>query len=199
MEENHSYKNEERKLIEDFLNEDGKAIRLFFEKYGGIIKHAILSVDLKGVMMDYDDLFNEAVTYILQDKMHVIRIFKGECKLSTYLYTICRRFAVSKVIPEGCYAKNISSIPSEELPDSFCEEMEIFSTQYKEALSNAINECDKDTKIFIQMMFYHNRSTTEIIESFGWGSENTVYSKKNKVINKLKKNIRKQLLQKELL
>lgn len=200
MIEKSSNKNEEKKLIEDFLSGDRKAAHHFFEKYGGIIKHAVLSVGIKSSAFDYDDLFNETVAYILKDNKKAVRAFKGEgnCKLSTYLYTISRRFAIGIAVKENKYAKNMCDIPSEELPEALCEEAEIFEEHHRDALRDAISECNKDTQLFIKMMFFHNRPTSEIMESFGWTS-NTVYSQKNKVVNKLRKKVRKILLQKGLL
>ena len=50
-------------------------------------------------------------------------------------------------------------------------------------------------RIFAQMAFLDQRSTDEIMEFFHWSSS-TVYSQKNKIINKLKKLVNKMVFEK---
>jgi len=192
MGRNCSNKDEEQKIISGFLSGDPKAARMFFEKYGGIIRHAVGKADIKGNMMDREDLFQDAITYILKDNMKIVRDFKGQCMFSTYLYLICRRYAIKKTRKEGLRLPGEgASHLIEGLPAPLIDETEVWDEDQKMALGEAIEKLDENSQIFIRMMFFDSRSTAEIMDFFGWNSPNSVYGKKNKIITKLRKIIGK--------
>ncbi len=188
---------EDKKLLSNFLLEDKQAVRKFFEKFGGIIMCAVTSVDLKTNVINHDDLFMEAVIHIFADNKKVIRQFQGKCRLSTYLYTVCRRFALGKILRENRMHSELSASWQDNIPDNLLQETESGDEGKRMSLFRALRRCDADSRLFIRMMFYDNRSTKEIMHFFGWNSENTVYAKKNKIIAKLRKTAKKLFLEKE--
>jgi RNA polymerase sigma factor (sigma-70 family) len=124
--------------------------------------------------------------------MKIIRDFKGHCKFSTYLYLVCRRYAIKKTRKESHMLPGEGSSPlHEELPAPLIEETGVWDEDQKKALREAIEKLDENSQIFIRMMFFDNRSTPEIKVFFGWNSPNSVYGKKNKIITKLRKIIGK--------
>ena len=198
MGKNYSNKDADGNFLPAFLCGDPKAVKNFFEKYGGIIKYAVGKVDIKTTVIDKEDLFQDMISYILKNNMKVIRDFKGNCMFSTYLYIICRRYAIKKA-KKARYplVEELVSLP-EELPAPLIEETEVWDEDQKEALLQAIEQLDENSQIFIRMMFYDNRPTSEIMNCFGWNTPNSVYSRKNKTIVKLKKIVKKYLLIKGL-
>lgn len=192
MQQEASNKDREWNLLQNFLAGEPQAARMFFEKYGGIIKYAVGKVGIKTPVMDREDLFQEMIAYILNDKMKVVRDFKGKCKFSTYLYTVCQRYGIKRAGKENDLFRREEYSPSEvEIPAELAEQTEVWDEYQKEALLQAIEQLDEDSLLFIRMMFYDSRSTPEIMIIFGWTSPNSVYSKKNKIIRKLRKIIRK--------
>jgi len=188
MPQNRSKSDDEQRLLSAFLSGNLKAIRVFFKRYGGIIKHAVGKINIKGNLIEREDLFHEAVIYILKNDMKIVREFKGKCKFSTYLYTVCRRFAIKMAKKEHrMLLKKETSLSPEELPAVFVEQFEVYDENQKKALLQAIEELDVNSQIFINMMFYDNRTTSEIMNFFDWSSPNSVYGKKNKIITKLRK------------
>jgi DNA-directed RNA polymerase specialized sigma24 family protein len=182
----------QKQLIEGLLSGDREGVRLFFREYGGIIRKAVDSVGIKDRAISSDDLFMAAVENLLQNDMKAVRSFKGYSKFSTYLYTICRRHALSLAgppFPPGTMEEFTDNIPA-----GICDEIGIFDERRKKALAKAIRQCDAKLQIFIRMMFFEEKSTDEIREFFGWNSDNTVFSKKNKVIARLRKMVRRLLL-----
>ncbi len=183
--DSHIDKKREKDILEGILLGRGPDMRLFFEEYGGIIKKAVDSVGIKDRSLTKNDLFMAAVENLLRDNMKAIRSFKGKCKLSTYIYTICFRYAIElaeRGIPPGPDPDTLLA------PESFIEEV---GEREKQVFDKAILLCNPKERIFIKMMFYDECSTTEILDFFGWKSENTVYSQKNKIINKLKKSTKR--------
>ena len=187
MGENHSNRSKERELISNFLSGGALGARTFFEEYGGIIKHVALSIGLKSNAADADDLFMDAVEYLLKDDKKAVRYFKGKSRFSTYLYVICRRFVISKAVKESRATKRMINVEPDLLPSQFFEESEVWDDEKREALNAAIKTLKKDSQLFIRMMFYDKRPTAEIMKVFELNSENSVYSRKNKLITKIKK------------
>jgi DNA-directed RNA polymerase specialized sigma24 family protein len=88
-------------LVDGLLTGDRKSGRLFLDKYGGLIRSAILSIELRSGAVDYDDLFMEALGHILEKDCKVLRMFSWKCKLSAYLYTVVKRYVLDKVTREN--------------------------------------------------------------------------------------------------
>lgn len=182
---------QEKELLSGILSGKRDGARCFLEAYGGIIKKAVLSVGIRSNAVETEDLFMGAVENLLRNDMKAVRSFNGKCKFSTFLFAICRRHAISTARHEHL-RKNEPF--TECTPIDIFDDIESIDETQRAALLEAINRCDIDTQLFIRMMFFDQRSTTEIMRFFGWNSENTVYSKKNKTIEKLRKSMKKILL-----
>jgi RNA polymerase sigma factor (sigma-70 family) len=185
MQNNGSNKDGERNLLSDFLRGDPKAVRTFFEKYGGIIRYAVNKVDIKTPVIDREDIFQDVIVYLLKNKEEIIGKFQYKCKFSTYLYIVCRRHVMRMA---GKYnhplVEGEGSLPKE-FPALLIEETGVSSDDQEEALLQAIKQLDEDSQLFIRLMFYDNRSVVDIMKIFGWSSPNSVYSKKYKIIKRL--------------
>ena len=136
----------------------------------------------------------DAVSHILKDDMRVLRLYKGRSKFSTYLYTVCRRHVMTQTTKENTLASKMSEMPLDSIADEMSDVMSERDGRTLQALKDAISACNKDTQLFIKVMFFDKKPCNEIIRLFGWNSENTVYSKKNKTIAKLGKQVRRNLL-----
>jgi RNA polymerase sigma-70 factor (ECF subfamily) len=92
----------DRRLLERCLKREGNAWREFVDRFAGLFVHVIRhtaqarSVDL--AESDIDDLCAEVFLAILSDDMAVLRRFRGESSLATYLTVIARRIVVREVI-----------------------------------------------------------------------------------------------------
>lgn len=184
----------EKDLLLAFVSGDQEATEKFFIEYGGIVKYAVGKLVVKGNVLDKDDLFLETISYILDNKEKIVRSFKYKCKFSTYLYLICRRYAVKKLREEDNIPRSDIFSPSvEELPDSIIEEEKTWDEDTKKILPQVIEQLDENSQLFIKMHYFEKKSINDIMHIFGWNSPNSVYSKKNRIINKLRKNMRKLL------
>lgn len=189
----------EIKLIEELLNNDNNALKVFFKKYGGIIKGAVSEVDIRSAVMDTDDVFMQTITFLLEGDKKVFRSFKGKSKLSTYLYVVCKRYAIQLVSKEHKILKNTDAEIFDRIPAPLADEINDLDDEKIKILQEAINSCKPDKKLLIQMLFYDQRPTDEIREMFGWNSNNTVFSQKNKTIKLLRKKVKRILLRKNRL
>ena len=183
----------------EFVQDDIHATNIFFEEYGGIMRYIANKLDPQGNVIDKDDLFYEIVRYILENKMDIILKFKQKCKFSTYLYSICKRYGYKKLRQENRMpGADGGSPPVENLPAMLFDEIEVWDDEMKSALSLAIKQLDQNSRVFIRMHFYDNKTVEDLMHMFGWKSNNCVYSKKNRIINKLRMNMRKVLKKRRL-
>lgn len=205
-----SYINEEFPL-DLFLSGDPKAGRLFFEKYGGLIRNAVLKIRINSDAVKHDDVFNGAIVHLFDNDKKVLRVFKGGCTLSSYIFKVSYNYALSIANKENGLTGKFDKTPIDEL-DSIGNEKwmlhnsdvapveellaEIFGeisidVKMIEALRKAFKMLPQKDQNFLDMIFVYKRPTEEIMIEYELNSPNSVYSKKNKLLSKLKKLIRK--------
>lgn len=183
-------------LVSGLLSGDHRVGRLFLEKYGGLIRSAVFSIELRSGAVDYDDLFMDALSHIFEKDCKVLRMFSWKCKLSAFLYTVVKRHVLDKVTRENRITdRNIDDNSFNEIIDECEEETSNNETDEirRSAFSEAFEELDPKDALFIKMLMIEKQSTGEVMRFFDWNSENTVYARKNKVLAKLKSLSRKAL------
>jgi RNA polymerase sigma factor (sigma-70 family) len=195
METDSSIEND-KKLVDGLLSGDRRIGRLFLERYGGLIRSAILSIELRSGAVDYDDLFMDALSHIFEKDCKVLRVFNWKCKLSAFLYTVVKRYILDKVTRENRITdKNLDDYSFNEIIDDCEDDSGNTETDEirKSAFNEAFEELDPKDALFIKMLMIEKQPTSEVMEFFNWNSENTVYARKNKVLAKLKSLSRKAL------
>jgi RNA polymerase sigma factor (sigma-70 family) len=185
-----SNKDEEMKLMHDFLNDDRVAQRTFLKEYGGYIRKAVLSVRVESDAFKSDDIFHDAIAHILEDDKKVIRNFKGNCSFSTYLYTVCRRFALNVAARENRISCNSEELLPEEMPSELICDSGGIDEDSRKAFREAYSKLNTKDQLIVKMIYFDERSTEEVMKFFNWDSS-TVYSQKNKVRAKLVKLIKR--------
>lgn len=190
-------RDDELNLLASFIKGDLQATRIFFERYGGIIQYAVNLIDIEDTAIDREDLFQEVILYLLENDKKVLRAFKGKGKLSSYLFIVSRRYAL-RVSDKGRkrQIKGADNILLKEIPASLVEKNGSWSEEQEKALEQAIKRLSLEDQLFIRMLVYDKRPISEIMRIFPeLKSPNSVYSKKSKIIEKLKKIIK--ILEKE--
>lgn len=191
-------KQEEMALINLLSSGDRQSGRIFIGQYGKVIWSAVLSVNIRSTAVDHDDLFMEALGHLFFDNCKVLKSFKCRCKLSSYLYTVTRRYVVDKTMQENRRCSKFSDT----IPDTLAAECKDFDKEddwdesHRDAFKEAIENLDPKDALFIRMLIWEEQPTSEVMRFFGWNSENTVYARKNKVIAKLRAHTRKALQRK---
>lgn len=188
--------NDEKALLEELFSGSRQAGSMFLNRFGGLIRAAVLSVDIRSNAVEYDDLFMDALGHLFEEKCKVLKSFKCKCKFSTYLYMVTRRFVLDKVTRENrlysgnVYNFNIDSLFTDSTDD---EEEWNFSEEQRCAFNEAFNLLDPKDALFIRMLVLEKEPVVDVMKFFGWNSENTVYARKNKIIEKLRSLSRKAL------
>ena len=88
----------DRKLLKRCLSEEPGAWRDFVDRFIGlfvhVINHTAHSRTVQVSLHDVDDLCGEIFLEILKDDYALLRRFRGNCSLATYLTVISRRISV---------------------------------------------------------------------------------------------------------
>lgn len=92
----------DRSLLARCQKRDGNAWREFVDRFVGlfvhVIHHSANSRSVKLSESDVDDLCAEILVAILKDDFAILKRFRGESSLATYLTVISRRIAVREII-----------------------------------------------------------------------------------------------------
>jgi RNA polymerase sigma factor (sigma-70 family) len=187
---NMSNQTEENDLLNGVIADDAKSAREFFKRYGGLIRHAIRSIRICSDAIQEDDIFHDAIAHILEDDKKVIRNFKGNCSFSTYLYTVCRRFALNVAARENRISCNSEELLPEEMPAGFSEDSGGIDEDSRKSFREAYSKLNTKDQLIVKMIYFDERSTEEVMKFFNWDGS-TVYSQKNKVRAKLVKLIKR--------
>jgi RNA polymerase sigma factor (sigma-70 family) len=190
-----------------FLSGDREAGRIFFEKYGGLIRNAVLKVRIKSDVITHEDVFQGAVAHLFDKDKKVLRMYKGASRLSSYIYQVSYNYALTTVERENNLTGRFDKTPIDDLDSTGQEKWLLNSAdetpadklvagifgeksideKKKAALQKALKMFSEKDQKFIDMLYKEKRSTEEIMIFFGLNSPNSVYSKKNKLLVKLEK------------
>lgn len=92
----------DRSLLERCLKSDGSAWREFVDRFAGlfvhVIHHTAQARSLELGSSDTEDLCAEIFVAILAEDFAILRRFRGDSSLATYLTVIARRIIVREVI-----------------------------------------------------------------------------------------------------
>jgi RNA polymerase sigma factor (sigma-70 family) len=181
--------NDDKEILEQLFSGKREGGRIFLKQFGALIHSAVCSVDLRSDAINHEDLFMEALTHIFDKDCKVLKTFKWKCKLSSYLYAVSRRYALDRIGRENrAYSMNCNEI----LPDTLMaecndnEEEHSHDEMQRAVFKEAFDALDPKDALFIKMLCLEKQATSEVMQFFGWNSENTVYARKNKVIAKLR-------------
>ncbi len=92
----------DRKLLKRCLSQQPGAWQDFVDRFIGlfvhVIRHSAHTRTVKLTPDDIDDLCSEVFVTLLQDEFAVLRKFRGESALATYLTVIARRVVIRELI-----------------------------------------------------------------------------------------------------
>lgn len=188
--------NDDKLLLDELFSGNRRAGGMFLDRFGGLIRAAVLSVDIRSNTLEYDDLFMDALGHLFDEQCKVLKSFKWKCKFTAFLYMVTRRFVLDKVTRENrlcsgnVYDLDIDSFFADTAEDT---EDENFSDEQRISFTEAFNQLDPKDALFMRMLVLEKEPVMDVMKFFGWNSENTVYARKNKIIEKLRSLSRKAL------
>ena len=127
----------DRKLLERCLNDEPRAWEDFVDRYMGlaihVINHTAQCRSVRLTAEDREDLAAEVFTAIVGNDMAVLRNFRGESSLATYLTVIARRITVPALMEQKGAAR-LSDAVEEAVDESPSAEKRISDQEEVERL-----------------------------------------------------------------
>jgi RNA polymerase sigma-70 factor, ECF subfamily len=152
----------DRSLLDRCLAHQPRAWEDFVDRFTGLIFHVINhTAQNRSIILapaDRDDLAAEVMLVIVKDDFSVLRRFRGESSLATYLTVIARRVVVRKLV-EGRTATPLGAVAAEALATSSNVEERISNQEEVERL---LGQLDSSEATVVRMYHLEGKSYKEI-------------------------------------
>lgn len=106
----------DRRLLERCLTGGPRAWEDFIDRFMGLVVHVVNhsaeSRSIKLSAADRDDLISEVFLKIVENDFGVLRRFRGQSSLATYLTVVARRVVVHKMLTELSGDLSSSQVPA---------------------------------------------------------------------------------------
>lgn len=163
----------DRNLLDRCLNNKPRAWEDFVDRYMGLVVHVINHTaqcrSLRLSTADREDLTAEVFLAIIDNNMAVLRHFRGQSSLATYLTVIARRVIVRKLV-EGRSALPLSEMVHQAASDDPDAEQRISD---QEELQRLLGELRGSEAAVVRMYHLEGKSYQEISRVVGM-PENSV-------------------------
>ena len=162
----------DRSLLERCQKRDGGAWRDFVDRFAGlfvqVILHTAQARSVKLTSADVDDLSAEIFLAILADQFAVLKRFRGECSLATYLTVISRRVVVKEIIHRRL-SEALGHVKSQNanLPMPKVENPEIVRIENQEFVQQMLAGLSDQDAIVVRHFHLDGKSYREISEELG--------------------------------
>ena len=88
--------------------------KIFLEQYGGLVRSVIRKLDNRSVVMEFEDLFMEALCHLFGNNHTILRGFRWHCELSTYVYRVTYRYIPDLLKKENGISCRRTAVPNTE-------------------------------------------------------------------------------------
>jgi len=170
----------DQELIEGIKKGDNEALRILYKQYYGSISHFIINNN--GSYDDAKDVYQESII-IFYEKI-VGDVFELNCKIGTFLYSICRRIWLRKLADKSKYTGSIEDFESF-LP--FEESIEEYKEENYTSMESSLSSLGEPCKTLIEDFYINNLTMISISEKFGYTNADNAKNQKYKCLMRLKK------------
>lgn len=175
----------DRSLLERCLAKKPRAWEDFVDRFMGLVIHVINhTAHCRSVLLastDRDDLVGEVMLSIVDNDFAVLRHFRGQSSLATYLTVIARRVVVKKLI-ERHQAASLSSLSGEPHTNDAPFEQRI---EDREEVDRLLQSLDGTEAQVVRMYHLEGKTYQEICRTTGM-STNSVGPMLSRVRSKLR-------------
>lgn len=166
--------NIDRNLLERCLSHQSRAWEDFVDRFLGLIlhvvDHAAQSRSIRLQPQDREDLAGEVLLAILDDDFAVLRRFRGESSLATYLTVISRRVVVNQLMRWNRTPTSLEDVAANSDDRTALPEERIEDREEVEQLLKGLNGSEADV---VRMYHLEGHSYQEISSKIGM-PENSV-------------------------
>lgn len=164
----------DRKLLERCLARQPRAWEDFVDRYMGLVVHVINhSAQTRSMRLsadDVEDLAAEVFLAIIRDDFSVLRKFRGEASLATYLTVVSRRVVVSQLMRRKATAPLTSEAANSAIASDNGFEQRISD---QEEVARLLEELEGTEAEVVRLYHLEGKSYHEISSAIGM-SENSI-------------------------
>lgn len=162
----------DRKLLQRCLSGKPHSWEDFVDRYIGlalhVIRHTARSRSLHLTPQDEEDLASEFFLKVIRDDYAVLRRFRGESSLATYLTVIARRVVVRELLRHGKASPSVkpSAVEYDSVPDpsAVAPEQRISDREELEHLMRGLSGSEADV---VRLYHLEGKSYREISSAIG--------------------------------
>ena len=160
----------DRNLLERCIQRKPRAWEDFVDRFLGLVLHVINhTAQARSVRLlseDRDDLCAEVFLSIIKDDFGLLRHFRGQSSLATYLTVVARRIVVRKLLQQKATARLSDGSPAaQDLPDHAAPAEQRISNS--EEVARLLEGLDATEAKIVRMYHLQGNSYQEISSAIG--------------------------------
>ncbi len=159
----------DRNLLERCLKRKPRAWEDFVDRFLGLVLHVIKhTAQSRGIRLspeDRDDLCGEVFLQILKDDFAILRHFRGQSSLATYLTVVARRIVVRRLVSMQAQSTLGQSLPAAEPAASTAAPEAALAN--REEVERLLNQLDGVEAQVVRMFHLEGKSYQEITQATG--------------------------------
>ena len=156
----------DRSLLERCLTKKPRAWEDFVDRYMGLVMHVINhTAQSRSILLspnDREDLAAEVMLAIVSDDLAVLRRFRGQSSLATYLTVVSRRVVVRKLL-ESRSATPLGAAASALVDESAVEQR----IADRDEVERLLDQLDGDEARVVRMFHLEGKTYQEISRTVG--------------------------------
>lgn len=172
----------EQTLLKGLARNDTKAVETIYKENFSLIQ--TLVINNNGSADDARDIFQEAMIVLYENAKN--DSFVLTCKITTYLYSICRRLWLKRLQQMSRYGSKVEGM-EEIFPVE--EDLEIHERRDADfsIMERAMGSLGEPCKSLLEAYYLQKKGMTEIAQDFGYTNADNAKNQKYKCLIRLKK------------
>jgi len=158
----------DRNLLDRCLTRKPKAWEDFVDRFLGLVTHVInhtsRSRSIRLTPQDFEDLGSDVFMALIEDDFAVLRRFRGQCSLATYLTVVARRVVVRELLKRKTQT-SLGEVAAEEHNHSTPSPEERISD--RDEVERLLSELNGNEADVVRMYHLEGKSYEEISSSVG--------------------------------
>ena len=173
---------EEQTLLKGLARNDTKAVETIYKENFSLIQSLVINNN--GSADDARDIFQEAMIVLYENAKN--DSFVLTCKITTYLYSICRRLWLKRLQQMSRYGSKVEGM-EEIVPVE--EDLEIHERRDADfsIMERAMGSLGEPCKSLLEAYYLQKKGMTEIAQDFGYTNADNAKNQKYKCLMRLKK------------
>jgi RNA polymerase sigma factor (sigma-70 family) len=169
-------------LLEGLATHADTALQQLYTVYYPMALNLVMTNS--GAVEDAKDIFQEALI-VLYEKSKA-EGFELQCKLRTYLYSVCRHLWLKRLKQRGRETNLFGELESPVEVESDMEE-QVWRDEQFQNIQSAMVQLGEPCRTILEDYYLHRSSMQDIVEKFGYTNTDNAKNQKYKCLMRLKK------------